>query len=193
MTADGNPGGGTEVVLSLCKELIKNKHTVYLAIQEGSYGFFVAQDLKVNVIPVNFFKAVISYSLKKKIQRVCDSIKPDIIHVHGSRAAFHVSRCRIEFPSIYTVHGYHFIERNFIRRNLGKIAEMRNIKRFDCITFVCENDLKSSLKYNIMKSTTLKNIIHNGIDFNNLPLRKKDDKHRSIVFLGRLCYPKDPV
>ena len=193
MIADGNPGGGIQIVLSLCKELIKNNHTVYLAIQKNSYGFFAAQDLNVNVIPINFFKSVFSYSLKNEIRKACNSIKPDVVHVHGSRAAFHVSRCKINFSSIYTVHGYHFIKQNFIRRTLGRFAEKRNSKIFDCTTFVCKYDLNNSQKYNIVKSTTFKKVIHNGINVDSLPLKKNNNDPKTVVFLGRLSYPKDPA
>ena len=194
MLADGDPGGGTEIVLSLCGELIKHGHDVHLATQEGSYASSTAQGLNVKVVPVDFFKSVLSHALKKRIQEICGSIKPDLIHVHGSRAAFHVSRCDINIPSVYTVHGYHFIKRNFIRRQLGKISEMRNTKRFDCITFVCEYDMMNSQRLGITKNTSAKEVVYNGIDISSLPSKKESSESgKTIVFLGRLCYPKDPM
>ena len=102
-------GGAQSVVINLANELCK-KHEVIVASGEGDGKMWAmlnpkikqehCQHLKRALSPINDFRTLFTFwNLYRKY-------KPDVIHLHSSKAGM---LGRIAFPSskvIYTVHGF---------------------------------------------------------------------------------------
>lgn len=157
-------------------------------------------DKRIKLIEVkNFTRSVrVIKDIKAlfEIKRIARVIRPDIIHLHSSKAgalgrwAFNGKK----IPLFYTPHGYSFLMMDcaLIRRALFKLVETVSSKR-SCTTISCsESEQKESLKL-----TRRAVCINNGI--NILELQKivcsaKTDKSNSytVFTLGRICGQKDP-
>jgi glycosyltransferase involved in cell wall biosynthesis len=63
--------------------------------------------------------------VRKEIERVIESFKPDLIHTHTFKAGFLVRLRRREIPLIHSFHGHHLYdpEFGFIKRNILNIIE----------------------------------------------------------------------
>ena len=131
-----------------------------------------------------------------EIKSIEKKIKPDIIHLHSSKAG---ALGRIAFngrktPVFYTPHGYSFLMQNhskgkrMVYRAVEKICGKRN-----CMTISCsEGEYQESLK--LTKNATY---VNNGINIKDLQLLIDQvgpiQAHPFTVFtLGRICYQKNP-
>ncbi|MCB1071607.1 MAG: glycosyltransferase family 4 protein [Chlamydiales bacterium] len=182
IVADGNPGGGTTFVLDVLKSL----DTPYLLTQENSYALE-----KVGNIPkmgINFFTSRFDLRIAAKMQKVIRDVKPDLIHVHGGRAAFFLSFCRKTCPVLYTVHGLHGLHQGL---KFSRFGERRAMKGATLVNFVSHVEEELALKNNLLKGTN-HCVIPHGIDLNTIP-PKKEKIPKLIGFMGRLCPQKDPL
>ncbi len=182
IVADGNPGGGTTFVLDVLKSL----DTPYLLTQENSYAIE-----KAGSIPkfgMNFFTSRLDLRIAAKMQKVIYEIQPDLIHVHGGRAAFFLSFCRKPCPVLYTVHGLHGLHQGL---KFSRFGERRAMKGATLVNFVSHIEEELALKNNLLKGTN-HCVIPHGIDLNTIP-PKKEKIPKLIGFMGRLCPQKDPL
>ncbi len=176
IVADGNPGGGTTFVLELMGDGV-------LLTQKGSYAAKLTSGYEID-----FFTSRLDLRIALKMNKVIDEIKPELIHVHGGRAAFFLSFCKKVCPIIYTVHGLHGIYQGL---RFSKWGERRAMQKADLVTFVSHAEEELALKCNLLRGTS-HCVIPNGIDPKKLPTRKKP-KPKLLGFIGRLCDQKDPL
>ncbi|MDJ0651667.1 MAG: glycosyltransferase family 4 protein [Simkaniaceae bacterium] len=182
IVADGNPGGGTTFVLDVLKSLADP----FLLTQENSYAIKKAGNIPK--FGINFFTARFDLRIAAKMQKVILKINPDLIHVHGGRAAFFLSFCRKPCPVLYTVHGLHGLHQGL---KFSRFGERRAMKGATLVNFVSHTEEALALKNHLLKKTR-HCVIHHGIALNTIP-SKKEKIPKLIGFMGRLCYQKNPL
>ena len=130
------------------------------------------------------------------IRKIAKEVKPDIIHLHSSKAGF-LGRWAFNgnrIPLFYTPHGYSFLMLNqsALKRSIYKALENICGKR-PCITISCsEGEHQESIKIN---SGAV--YVNNGVNITELNRLmnslKKPAPHPFTVFtLGRICDQKNP-
>jgi len=184
IVADGNPGGGTTFVLEMLKSL---EHPIFLS-QKDSHAIEQAQSLEIETNELDFFTSRLDFGIARNMQKLIKHIQPDIIHVHGNRAAFFLSFCRCPYPVVYTIHGLHGLYNGNL---LGKWGEKKAMRCADRIVFVSKAEEQLALKKNLLPHSNHQ-VINNGIVMENLP-RRKPSTSKLLGFLGRLETPKDPL
>lgn len=132
-----------------------------------------------------------------EIRRIAKEIKPDIIHLHSSKAgalgrwAFNGKKVSI----FYTPHGYSFLMQNcsIAKRTIYKVIESLSGIRC-CTTIACsKGEYGESRK--LTKNATY---INNGINVREMQKLvewcSKTNAHQqpTIFTLGRICYQKNP-
>ncbi|AEV69377.1 glycosyltransferase [Acetivibrio clariflavus] len=196
-------GGVFTYIVDLANELA-DSYDIYIAYairQQTPHDYKTYFDKRIHLIEVrNFGRSINPIKDVKaffEIRKIADKIKPDIIHMHSSKAgalgrwAFNGRKVRL----FYTPHGYSFLMQNHssIKRALYKMVESISAKR-RCTTISCsEGEHQESLK--LTKNAVY---VNNGINIKVLQdlidsVDKKNDQHPFTVFtLGRICHQKNP-
>ncbi len=180
--ADGNPGGGTTFVLDVLRTL----DNPVLLTQKNSYA--LQQAGEIPKYGIDFFTSRFDLRIARKMQKVIDEVRPELIHIHGGRAAFFLSFCKKRCPVLYTVHGLHGIHRGL---KFSRWGERKAMKGPNLVNFVSHVEEELALKYNLLRGTN-HCVIPHGISMKNLP-KKKNRTAKLIGFMGRLCDEKDPL
>lgn len=154
---------------------------------------------QVNLIEVQSFCREINpakdIKALKELKEIEKRIKPDIIHLHSSKAGV-LGRILFGFgkvPVFYTPHGYSFLMKD---QSALKIAVFKLIEKVcgftKCVTISCsEGEHRETLKL-----TKKAQYVSNGINIQEVQgiidkVEKKE--HPFTVFtLGRICYQKNP-
>ena len=195
MIADGGPGGGTTFVIALMDGLREPGVDLCLVSQKDSYALDRAMDLGIKVEGVQFFRSRLDPSVPLRLRRLVQRHRPELIHVHGSRAGgfFGVVPAAHGLPAIvYTVHGYHFRHKSKGVRHLGALAERLASRRADVTVFVCEYDRRLAGAWQLLPRNKKSVVIPNGVRTASLPLGSRVQP-KCIGFLGRLTGQKDPL
>ncbi len=176
---------------------------VYLAYStrenETNKNFKSFFDKRVHLIEVKSFCRSLNplHDLKAffEIKRIAKSIKPDIIHLHSSKAGalgrFAFNGRKI--PLFYTPHGYSFVaeECSKVKKAIYKTFEWICARR-SCTTISCGKGEFEDTR----KLTKRCLYINNGINIDrmNEVINKTERKDHpfSVYTLGRICYQKDP-
>lgn len=190
IVADGNPGGGTTHVLQILRGL-RSTHSMGLITQSQSYLFHQAKELDIPSYGLHFFPSRVNLAVSFRLNKIYSEWKPDLIHVHGGRAGLFHTITGTTVPTVYTVHGFHFLHKPSGIRWLATFAERVIISRANRIIFVSEHDAKIARTCKILPDNKPTSVIHNGIQ-----LRKIQEDHttpaKHVGFVGRLEYQKDP-
>lgn len=186
-------GGAQKNVLDLACELAKKHEILIAAGHDGGSNFFA--QLKENNI--KFFRLkYLRRSAKNpfldalsvwEIFKLLKKEKPDILHLHSSKAGF-VGAIAGKLAKIkkiiHTVHGAVF-EAPFSKS--AKIfylwLEKFGAKFKDKIICVSKNDKKIWLKYNVAPENKLV-VIHNGIDLEKMEFLPKNEARESLAGLS---------
>ena len=115
IVADGRPGGGTTHVLQILKGL-PDCTSFELVTQSGSYLLQEAQKLGIPCHGLDFFFSRLNPAIPITLRRICSSAQPHVAHVHGGRAGLFFSLARIDVPTLYTVHGFHLLQKSLVLR-----------------------------------------------------------------------------
>ncbi len=180
--ADGNPGGGTTFVLEMIGSI---ENSVFLT-QKDSYALETAGDIPK--YGVNFFTSRFDMRIPLRMRRIIDEVNPNLIHVHGGRAAFFLSFVPKKCPIIYTIHGLHGI---YQRVFLSKWAQRKAIKQADLTVFVSIGEEEVALKHDLIRGAN-HCVIPNGIDKLKLP-KRQTPKEKLLAFVGSVAPVKDPL
>lgn len=195
-------GGVFTYIVDLSNELV-NEYDMYIAYAvrkqtpENYRDYF---DKRIHLIEVKNFDRSINPTKDIKafieIKNIAKRIKPDIIHLHSSKAGalgrFAFNGRKI--PLFYTPHGYSFLMRNHstVKRMIYKAVEIICSKR-KCITISCsEGEHQETLK--LTKNATY---VNNGINIDELQklidqAGSVEDHPLTVFTLGRICYQKNP-
>lgn len=191
VVADGNPGGGTTIVLGLVEACLGAEMETHLLVQAGSYAAERGRALGATVHEADFFAGRFNREAERRIVEVAGTTRPHAIHVHGGRAAFFARR-GLPAPTAYTVHGYHFLRKPPLQRMLGLLAERQAARMATEIIFVCRFDQALCERMRLAPQSTAKRVIFNGVRVEDLGGDASPEPKR-IAFLGRLTEQKDPL
>lgn len=195
-------GGVFTYIVDLANELA-NQYDMYIAYavrKQTPKNYKEYFDDRIHLIEVKNFGRAIDASKDLKaffeIKKIADEVKPDIIHLHSSKAgalgrfAFNGNK----IPMFYTPHGYSFLMEDCkpMKRVIYKVVESVCAKR-NCTTISCSvGEHQETLK--LTKRATY---VNNGINMAELQeIMDKTEKveHPFTVFtLGRICYQKNPT
>lgn len=196
-------GGVFTYIVDLTNQLIKNYdlYIAYAVRNQTPKNYKEYFHPQVHLIEVKHFVRKINLIQDFKsffeIRRIAREIKPDIIHLHSSKAgilgrlAFNGNR----IPLFYTPHGYSFLmqDSGFLKKRMYKILEMIAAKS-SCTTISCsEGEHKETLKL-----TKQADYVNNGINIEELEEVMKlnigmEKKSFTVYTLGRICYQKNPA
>ena len=156
-------GGAESLVTNLCNQLAKTHNVTVLIFEESAW--IDQLDPKINCVSLGRKKSrhnpVLYYSIRKAIQR----IKPDLVHVHGAKAATIFSKLekKLSFPVVATKHnsrkGKVFDEMEHVVAVSGEVAST-----------VCHQAT----------------VIYNGIDASDSIVPDLQEDEFRILAIGRL-------
>ncbi len=194
LIADGRPGGGTTHVLSLMRDLIGMEYEVHFVSQQDSYILRQAREMGVQTQGVNFFFSRLDARVPLRLSRIVRRIRPDLIHVHGSRAGFFLSwsGARALAPVVYTVHGYHFPHKPSWVRPLARLAEQKATKMASELALVSDHDRMICERFVLSPECGRGIVIYNGVEDITRD-RAISVNLRCVGFLGRVESQKDPL
>lgn len=195
-------GGVFTYIVDLANELINtyDMHIAYAVRSQTPTDYRSYFDKRIHLIEVNNLGRSINPKKDIKafleIQRIAKKVKPDIIHLHSSKAGV-LGRLAFnghKIPMFYTPHGYSFLMENhsLAKRYMYKTIEAVCGKCY-CTTISCsEGEHQESLK--LTKHTAY---VNNGINTNDLQeLIESVDVNKKNPFtvftLGRICHQKNP-
>lgn len=185
-------GGAQSVVINLANSLSVNNEVIVVA---GDGDGKIWQMLSPNIIKEHVQSLQRELSLIKELQTIKSfrilykKYKPDIIHLHSSKAGV---LGRLVFPknkTVYTVHGF-----DSIRIAYRKFLPMEKIlqKKCSAIVGVSEYDTTNLLCEGIKNNVEL---VYNGI---MVPIKLKEDPFihlttfsKKVLCIARLSPPKD--
>lgn len=186
--------GGAQTVVAQLANRLSREHEVIVAAgpRDGKMWREISEGVKKEECPhlqrsvslKNDFLAAI------ELRRLYNKYKPDIIHLHSSKAG---TLGRVLFPSrkiVYTVHGF-----DSVRLAFRRFLPVERVLQYFCKAVVgvsdydCNNLIHEKIKRNV---TT----INNGIavpDASHLqPLSDFDTPRKTILTIARVAYPKRP-
>jgi glycosyltransferase involved in cell wall biosynthesis len=171
-------GGGQTNVLSIIKNIDKNKFEVHVAA--GGSGKFedAVKNLATPFHPVELPKFLRTKFLQK-VQSLHNKEKFDIIHSHGGVAGFYgrlMKKHNPELKSVHTIHGIHYINlESFFIRSFSKAIEQYLVQFTDktiCVSrsdFITAAEIKITNEFNTV-------VIPNGIDVSKFSVHEKSLK-----------------
>jgi glycosyltransferase involved in cell wall biosynthesis len=171
-------GGGQTNVLSIIKNIDKNKFEVHVAA--GGSGKF---EDAVNKLGITFYPVEMPKFLRtkflRKIQLLHNKEKYDIIHSHGGVAGFYgrlMKKHNPELRSVHTIHGIHYINlESFFKRNISKTIEQYLVKFTDKTICVSRSDFITAVDIKITDEFKTV-VIPNGIDVAKFSVHEKNMK-----------------
>ena len=195
-------GGVFTYIVDLANELVDtyDMYIAYAVRKQTPSNYKDYFDKRIHLIEVKNFARAINATKDIaaffEIRKIAKEIKPDIIHLHSSKAGalgrFAFSGKRVSL--FYTPHGYSFLMENYkpMKRRVFKLIESVCAKR-NCTTISCSvGEHQESLK--LTKRATY---VNNGINMAELQeIIDKTEKveHPFTVYtLGRICYQKNPT
>lgn len=194
-------GGVFTYIVDLANELV-NTYDIYIAYavrKQTPKNYKDYFDKRIQLIEVKNFGRDI-YPTKDmaaffEIKRVASEVKPDVIHLHSSKAGV-IGRMAFngKIPMFYTPHGYSFLMEDYkpMKCRMFKLIESACAKR-NCTTISCSvGEHQETLK--LTKRATY---INNGINMAELQeiIDKTEKVHHlfTVYTLGRICYQKNPT
>jgi glycosyltransferase involved in cell wall biosynthesis len=190
--ADGAPGGGTAHVLQLIEAVRAHLPVeVHLVSQAGSPALVEARRLGAIVHGLDFFTSRFDPRLWLRLAALVRRLRPSLIHAHGARAGLPLAMIAGR-RLIYSVHGYHFVGKARLVRQMAILAERLCSRRADLTLFVCSSDRELAARAGILRDCHRQRTIPNGIEL-ELPAATGSLDGRCLGFLGRLVEQKNPL
>lgn len=191
LVASGDIGGGTNHVWQILRGL-REVCSLSLITQSESFLYRKAVESGLPCIGVDFFSGRLDPRVPVRLRRALAELKPQVVHVHGGRAAFFWALAGSALPSIYTVHGFHFVHKPALIRLFAIAAERLALRRASHVVFVSRYDQELALTSRLIPTWKSSSLIHNGIPC----LRQEAPAQPGaglIGFVGRLEVQKDPL
>jgi len=199
--ATSTTGGGERHVADLMRLLPARGVEVGLVAPPG--GDLAMLSVQYG-IPFHHAEIAGNYSLaaRRQLRAALKTFSPDVVHAHGSRAAFHARLADSEAASrvVYTLHGIH-VQRSgaACRRTAAITAERWLRSRTVGFVTVCESDARKGGRLGIIRPQDTA-VVHNGVE-ESVPdaaagraFRSDagvDDRAPLVLSVGRFVEPKD--
>jgi len=194
LVADGNPGGGATLVLTLSRLLEQQGHDVHLVSQLGSYALAEAGRIGVTGHGMDFSRRGKTPLAAMHLSRLIRRLSPAVVHAHGARAglplALTAQRPGVE-RRVYTVHGFHYRGKKGIVRGLARVAEAACMRGSDSTIFVSAGDCELARRDGLLRWSRDHSTINNAVLVDADLMRSP--KIYDVAFLGRLTHPKNPL
>ena len=187
-------GGAQSVVANIANALCEDNEVV-VASGEGDGKMWQMLDKRVTRVHLKSLKRELSFADDMRtlhdLRKLYRKFKPDIIHLHSSKAGM---LGRLAFPAkkiVYTVHGF-----DTIRLAHRQFLALEKLMQYRCksIVAVSEYDERNLLAENINRNVTT---VYNGI---SVPEVKSDlsfgipEKYKKVVLcIARTSYPKNHI
>jgi glycosyltransferase involved in cell wall biosynthesis len=163
-------GGGMGHLLGLFKHLDRERYYLSLAADRGDYLVEPIRKLGVGVHFLPMMRSRFDLAAARRIARVARMEGADLLHLHGTRAAFFGGLARKMLPetkTVYTVHGFSFHkELDFARERFYLGLERLLGKWHDRLISVCESDRSEAVRRHVCRSTRIETI-PNAIDLDS--------------------------
>lgn len=197
-------GGVATYVIQLCNLLTKEHMDVHLAFSiraETPKNYAVLVDNSVSLHPISltreitFIKDVFGFF---QILILMLQIKPDIIHLHSSKAGFLGRFAAIfyyffkgEGKVFYSPHGFSFLQThvNKFKQRLYLFLE-RLAYKFGGVIIACSKSEAEEASRNIGAQRVL--VVDNAVDTKLIPESKPDRRYVNVCTVGRICPQKNP-
>jgi len=136
---------------------------------------------------MDFFRSRLDPRAPIRLSRIVQEFDPQLVHLHGGRAAFFAALASPKAPTIYSVHGYHFLHKNTVMRRLALSAERLAARRAKEIVFVSRYDASVAEDYKIASATGRRTIILNSVPLpeGSGPMRTPDTSGSLAVWNTR--------
>ena len=191
IVGDGDPGGGTTVVLALTRWLAEQGISVSLASHRNSYIIAEANRFGIETLEFDFSARARSIQHAKDLTRYLRHVGRDVIlHAHGGRAALPAALIPKRFRSgmIFTIHGHHYRQKQGILRHLGWRSDRFSIRRSATTVFVSEGDWRIAKEDHLLGPGDRFEVIPNGCP-NTGPLMAAPEF--DLAYLGRVVTAKN--
>jgi glycosyltransferase involved in cell wall biosynthesis len=189
--AAGYPGGGTNHVLQICSGL-KADFEFGLVTQAGSYLLREGQRAGVEAVGLEFFTSRCDPRIPLRLRGVIEGFDPDLVHVHGGRAGLFRALARTRHPTVYSIHGFHFVQKAAGVRGLAGLGERVAMRSADLVIFESEHDKALAHEHGLLPAGKACVVIHNGIPHRE-PGSPPPGCRGLVGFIGRLEEQKDPM
>ena len=145
--ASSEIGGGAKYLELLLPELRKLNIDSIVITSPGGPMVKSLRALGIEVeTPTNMMARRFSPRSALALRRSVERQKPDIVHFHGTRAAFQGTLISTKFASIYTSHGAaNLPKQGRLRKAIMWGVERHNAKRFNRYTGVSKRDVQAIL------------------------------------------------
>lgn len=196
----GEVGGGESHLIDLVTGIDRDIEPIILSFTSGN----MIEVLRKNNIKCYVIKTSNKFNLflHREIGKILKKEKIDIVHAHGTRAAFNmlISTYKTKIPLVYTVHGWSFHQdQSFLKKKIRIICEKNICKRSNKVICVSESNRELGInEFNLSNSI----VIENGINltvFNPILPSTIHDYFRInsddfvVAFIGRITTQKSPI
>lgn len=192
VVADGSPGGGTTHVLQILRGL-RDEVSLGLVTQRNSYLLREAKALGIPSFGIEFFRSRLDLGVPFSLARIVREFEPGVVHAHGGRGAFFCALARMKAPFVYTVHGYHFVNKFRLASWLALNAERLIARRAKEVVFESKYDARLAKEHGILRDSSARSsVIRNGISSRGGSVSRGAEPGH-VGFIGRLETQKDPL
>jgi len=178
-------GGGQINLLSIAKNLDREKFEVFVASREGGPLVDEVKKNKINYIPIPFSKGI-KGKIFREIASFLERQRIDILHTHGGvaglygRWAAHKSRTPVV---VHTLHGIHYLHyRNLLLKGAFILLERIFTRFTDALILVSDADRKRAAALKLAPESKMF-VIKNGIDFTEAKERDYLEKKKKELGL----------
>lgn len=191
--SSGVMSGGENISYYIYKHLKDDFiFSFFIPTSKNKSNFFI------NEINIYYSKKNNLFNKIKSLSKCIRQIQPDIVHVHGTRAALLVKLVllfkRKNFKFIYTIHGFHVAHKKGLKNKLILLIENFSNIFVDCLICVGSEDYDLVINNSIKKKSVV--LINNGViePIPNINTELELIKNKSnflILTICRLHYQKD--
>lgn len=158
-------GGGQTNILSIIKNLDKEKFDVTVAAGKGKFQNLV-EEVKVPYFSFELPK-VLRHKYLKHIQNLQNKENFDIIHTHGGVGGFYGRLLKKHNPHlkvVHSIHGIHYINKDkFFEKNISRSIEQYLVQFTDITICETKNDMQLAISNKIADPGKTV-VVNNGID-----------------------------
>ncbi|NHB96444.1 glycosyltransferase family 4 protein [Photorhabdus stackebrandtii] len=192
--------GGAQIhVRDIAFKMKKDKH--YVKVIVGEHGALVNElhraDIKTYILPelVRNISPIKDLICIYKIRKIINTISPDIIALHSSKAGI-IGRAALLFkriPVTFTAHGWSFADGVDKKRKIFYILIEKIFSNFtNKIITVSQQDKDIAIKYKVADEKR-QVVIHNGIPDFIGNKRRKNNNIINLVSIARFSEQKDHI
>lgn len=193
----GEHGGGQKHVLDLAVGMKERGNDIYVAVgkKENENDNWLHEELlknnfqNDNLLEIKNLQREIKIIKDVKslfeIRKLIKQIKPDIVHLHSSKAGFTgtLASVLVRTKSIYTVHGFVFLEpMNFVKKILYVCVELFSSILRNFTILISQIDIAVGRKFFILRDKDKYKLIYNGIDENIKDKMLEKEEARKYIF-----------